>query len=165
MSTLQIVPAVSEAQVQTVAGLAKEIWEQHFTPIIGADQVAYMLEQFQSFTAITKQIAEGYEYFLLVLEDTPVGYSGIHEEDETLFLSKIYIKKEYRGCGYSSRVIDFYTSLCQDRSLSLIWLTCNKNNTNSISAYEHMGFVKTRTQVADIGNGFVMDDYIMEKRI
>lgn len=165
MKRLKIEPAVTDAQILTIAGLAKEIWQQHFTPIIGAEQVAYMLERFQSYPALKEQLGEGYEYFLLNLEGTPIGYSGIHQEDKTLFLSKIYIKKAHRGNGYSSQVIDFYTSLCRERGLSLIWLTCNKNNTNSIGAYEHMGFRKTRTQVADIGNGFVMDDYIMEKKL
>jgi hypothetical protein len=41
----------------------------------------------------------------------------------------------------------------------------NRNNENSIKTYERFGFDKAGTQVADIGGGFVMDDYIMEKTI
>ena len=48
--------------IYTVATLAQEIWTQHFTPIIGASQVDYMLNKFQSTEAITAQIADGWEY-------------------------------------------------------------------------------------------------------
>ena len=42
-----------------------------------------------------------------------------------------------------------------------IWLTCNKHNDSSLAVYHHLGFQVTDTQEADIGNGFIMDDYIM----
>lgn len=42
-----------------------------------------------------------------------------------------------------------------------IWLTCNKHNDNTLAIYDHLGFVITNEQEADIGNGFVMDDYIL----
>jgi len=165
MDKLRIVSVDSDDKIDIVVTLAKEIWNQHFTPIIGPAQVTYMLDKFQSYSAIKKQIQEGYKYFLMDYDNTPVGYSGVHEEDGRLFLSKIYIKENCRGKGISSAVIDFYVSLCRNRNLSKIWLTCNKNNYNSIAAYEHMGFVTVRTQVADIGHGYVMDDVIMEKPI
>jgi RimJ/RimL family protein N-acetyltransferase len=53
--------------------------------------------------------------------------------------------------------------LCTDKNLMKIWLTVNRFNDTSIKIYESLGFLKTGTQVADIGSGFVMDDYIMEK--
>lgn len=165
MNELQIVPVTSDEMIKLAADLAREIWTQHFPPIIGEEQVEYMLNKFQSHCAISTQIKEGYEYFLLTFESDPIGYCGIHDEKEALFLSKIYIKQSYRGKGFSSAVIQYLKNLCKERGLSHIWLTCNKHNADSISAYEHMGFVITRTQVADIGNGFVMDDYIMEMSV
>jgi RimJ/RimL family protein N-acetyltransferase len=56
-------------------------------------------------------------------------------------------------------------NLCKEKGYHKIWLTVNRFNENTIKVYEKKGFIKTRTQVADIGNGFVMDDYIMEKTI
>ena len=44
-------------------------------------------------------------------------------------------------------------------------LTVNKNNKETIKAYEKMGFKQVRDIVIDIGNNFVMDDYIMEKEL
>ncbi|MFR9065367.1 MAG: GNAT family N-acetyltransferase, partial [[Clostridium] scindens] len=51
--------------------------------------------------------------------------------------------------------------LCRERGLSKIYLTCNKHNDNTLAIYDHLGFKITDEQVADIGNGFVMDDYIL----
>jgi len=44
-------------------------------------------------------------------------------------------------------------------------LTVNKYNHNSIKAYERIGFINKEELVQDIGGGFVMDDYLMEKPI
>ena len=51
------------------------------------------------------------------------------------------------------------------RELNKIWLTCNRNNTSSLEVYKHLGFEVVREEVADIGNGFVMDDYILEYEV
>ena len=49
--------------------------------------------------------------------------------------------------------------------LKSIWLTASKKNESSIAAYGHLGFRITDSICTDIGNGFVMDDYVFEKEI
>ena len=44
-------------------------------------------------------------------------------------------------------------------------LTVNKGNTDSIAVYLKSGFVVREEAVFDIGSGYVMDDYVMEKRL
>ncbi|MBU2590584.1 MAG: GNAT family N-acetyltransferase [Nitrospinae bacterium] len=81
-------------------------------------------------------------------------------------MSQIYIVHEERGNGYARQAINFIEEgLGRKMRLDKIRLTVNKNNINSIAAYLKMGFIKKDSVVTDIGNGFVMDDYIMEKRI
>lgn len=91
MKNLQIVPVKGQEMINTTAKLANEIWHQHFTPIIGIDQVEYMIDKFQSVPALTKQLEEGYEYFLILSDGKPAGYSGIHVKENSLFLSKLYV--------------------------------------------------------------------------
>ncbi len=62
---MNIERVLTETQIETVARLACEIWNQHFIPIIGKAQVDYMLEKFQSKRAISEQIENGYSYYLL----------------------------------------------------------------------------------------------------
>ncbi|KPK43839.1 MAG: GNAT family acetyltransferase [Phycisphaerae bacterium SG8_4] len=153
----------TEAQIETVAALAHEIWNQHFIPIIGKAQVDYMLEKFQSKKAISEQIENGYSYYLLKAGDEYVGYTGVCPKEDGLFLSKLYIRASQRGKGLGREAIEFLGELAGRKGLSKITLTVNKNNTDSIKAYEKLGFANLGVFVQDIGSGFVMDDYKMEK--
>lgn len=141
--------------------LAREIWKEHYTPIIGEAQVAYMLDKFQSVKAMQKQVAEGYEYFIIKEGEELVGYLAFKEEQDGLFLSKVYVQSSMRGKGFGKAAIEFVKTEVQNRKLSQIRLTVNKYNRDSIAAYLKMGFIKTRELVIDIGHGYVMDDYEM----
>ena len=165
--SLKIVGVQSEDQIAEVARLADITWRDHYIPIVGQAQVEYMLEKFQSEKAIADQIADGYEYYLLTEEGEGRGYLAVvkDENDRSLFLSKIYVLKSARGCGYGRKLLAYAENLCREQGLKTIWLTVNKNNTASIAWYLEMGFKKTGPIVQNIGNGFVMDDYRMEKCI
>jgi ribosomal protein S18 acetylase RimI-like enzyme len=156
----------TEAEVSSLAKLASEIWNEYFVSIISTEQIDYMVDKFQSVHALTNQIKnQGYEYYFMNVNGNNIGYLGIKEEEGKLFLSKFYIRKEHRGKGYASQAMVFLVEICKERSLGIIWLTVNRYNDATIAVYEKKGFRTVRTQVADIGNGFVMDDNIMEKAI
>lgn len=142
--------------------LAKEIWKEHYTPIIGEKQVAYMLEKFQSVEAMTAQINEGYHYFLIKDNDSPVGYLSYQKRDDQLFLSKIYVRKDSRGKGFGKMTMKFVMDEARKNACAKVSLTVNKYNYDSIKAYESIGFMKIKALVQDIGEGYVMDDYYME---
>ena len=74
----------------------------------------------------------------------------------------LYLHKDYRGQGLASQAASFLEEMCRKRGWKKIWLTCNKNNENTLAVYRHLGFENVRSEVTDIGNGFVMDDYILE---
>jgi diamine N-acetyltransferase len=157
---------ISTKQIDTVIQLAYTIWQEHYTPIIGADQVAYMLETFHSTQTVSNEIEnKGYEYFLIIKDSTPIGYMGISIKDQKLFLSKFYILLQYRQNGFGKLSIDFLKQLSQSLELNNITLTVNKNNFNTITAYKKMGFNIVAEVCADIGEGYVMDDYEMELSI
>lgn len=162
MEQFKVAPAKADSQIREIANLAEIIWHEHFTKILGEQQVNYMVKKFQSYPALKEQIAQGYEYFQLFWNQELAGYTGIHEEDGKLFLSKLYVKKDFRGNRISTKALTYLKSLAQSRNLSCIWLTCNRHNAQTLAVYDHLGFHRVRTQVADIGNGYVMDDYVME---
>lgn len=144
--------------------LADRIWRQHYIPIIGVNQVNYMLDKFQSVKAIESQIKEGYQYYVIYFEEAPVGYLSIRKEDNILFLSKIYVSIDYRGNSIGKVALTFVESKAKAEGLGTIRLTVNKNN-NATKFYERIGFINKGPKVMDIGGGFVMDDYLMEKEI
>lgn len=166
MGQLEVRKAETDTQVREIADLAKVIWNEYFTPIIGKDQVDYMVEKFQSYPALKEQISEGYEYYQIFSGGEFCGYTGIRPgEDNRLFLSRLYLKKESRGHHLATGAFSFLKEICRERGYSAIWLTCNKHNDNSLGVYRHFGFEIIDTQEADIGGGFIMDDYIMEYKI
>lgn len=160
-------PVSSDEDRARLADLADEIWHEYWPALIGPEQTDYMVENFQSLEAIERDMAEhAYEYWFLRAEDDGriVGYTGGHAEPETnrYFISKIYLRAEERGKGFASQAIAFYDQLARERGLDALYLTVNKHNELGIRAYLGKGFEIIDAVETDIGNGFVMDDYIME---
>lgn len=151
--------------IKIIVELADEIWTRHYTPIIGTDQVRYMLDHFQSFKAIDKQISEGMTYFLLYFDAEPVGYMASKPDDDDMFLSKIYVLSQMRGKGIGGYGMNLLASMAREQGYRHVSLTVNKNNSDSIRAYEKFGFINLGPLQTDIGHGFIMDDYLMKKKL
>lgn len=157
----------SEGQISDVVELAREIWTDHYVPIIGQEQVDYMLGKFQSEKAIASQLEDGYEYYIVSHGGRIVGYLAIVPETvaDRLVISKIYVLRSGRGHGFGRGMLEFAEDVCRKLGIRTLRLTVNKNNRHSIAWYTRMGFRNKGPIVQDIGAGFVMDDYRMEKTI
>lgn len=154
----------SDEQIEQVISLAREIWTEHYTSIIGIEQVNYMLDKFQSNSVIKQQIDEGLHYFLLG-NDIPIGYLALKVESPDLFVSKIYLLASFRNQGYGKLLMQFTENFGQENNCTQLKLTVNKYNLTTIQAYKKLGFTQKREVVFDIGNGYIMDDYEMVKPI
>jgi diamine N-acetyltransferase len=169
-SELVFVPVDTPAQLAVVAALAHEIWYEFYVPLIGRAQVDYMVAKFQNAPAMQAQIDQGYEYFLVRRQDASggandIGYCAVQEQPErVMFLSKFYLHRGARGAGTGRRCMEFIEGLARRRGLNLLWLTVNKGNP-SVQAYQRLGFRIAAELVMDIGGGFVMDDFRMEKSL
>lgn len=162
-----IEPVHSQGDIKTVVKLANAIWHEHYAPMIGTDQVSYMLENFHSKAVIEDEIAnQGHLYFLIKHQGRAIGYMGVQplkdEGEGVLKLAKLYILSSERSRGIGRMAIGYLVDLADDLDLNRISLTVNKNNTHSIAAYKKMGFEQTGTALTDIGGGYVMDDFVME---
>ncbi len=145
--------------IKELASLASSIWHEYWTCILTPEQIDYMVENFQSEKAIKNQIEnENYTYYFIIKDGAKAGYFGISDKKEYLFLSKLYLKKEYRHQGLGKKAFEKIKELANDKPIRL---TVNKYNTNTINAYKKWGFEIIDAVVTDIGSGFVMDDFIM----
>lgn len=149
-------------EIPTVQQLAREIWEEHYIKILSQEQIDYMLDKFYSTEKIKSEIEEGIVWELLMDEEKPIGYLVCKIESDKLYISKIYLKAETRGKGLGKLLLNRAVELAKQHNKNSIYLNVNKHNTDSISFYERMGFVKIDEGVFDIGNGYVMDDFILE---
>jgi len=157
----------SKKDITETARLAHEIWNEHYVSIIGQAQVDFMVQNYQNKHAIATQIASGYEYYLILRNGESIGYIAVVPDPakSSSQLSKLYIRKSLRGLGLGKEAMDFVAGLCHKSGIGKLWLTVNKYNTESIAWYERLGFAKAGEVVMDIGGGYIMDDFRMEKPI
>ena len=151
--------------VAAVCSLAEVIWREHYTPIIGEAQVQYMLEHVHSAQVIQRELGQGSLYYLMLKDDEPVGYLCVKPEVSTLFLSKVYVLASQRGSGIGRQALARIREIAAERNLHLVRLTVNRHNRSAIAAYRRWGFEVVGETCADIGGGYVMDDYAMELRL
>lgn len=161
MTTFQKISG--ENEINSLAELAHEIWFSYFPPLITYPQTEYMVEKFQSHPALCAQIASGYEYWFILHEGEIAGYFGVKRESEGLFLSKLYLKEAARGKGLASAAMRFIEDYAVESSLRAIHLTVNRGNAHTIAVYQRLGFRITGEVDSDIGGGYFMNDYQMEK--
>lgn len=164
-------PVVSTTQIERVAALAREIWFEHFGPMLGRPTVEHILDQIQTPAAIERQIAEEYEYYLLHAADSsgpadPVGYLAIQPQfdEQQMLLSKLYVKRPARGRGLARRAVAFTERRTREVGLPAIVLTVYPGNASAIAAYRRMGFEDAGTIHRQIGR-FEIDDVFMRKPI
>lgn len=158
-----MINCVEVKNINELAQLAFEIWHEYWVEILSIEQIDYMVENFQSESAIRNQIEnENYAYFFIQKNGENIGYIGLSKKADYLFLSKFYIKKDFRNKGIGTRVFKFIKNFTQQFGYKKIQLTVNKNNINTIKAYKKWGVQIVNSVITPIGNDFVMDDYIME---
>ncbi len=163
---MELLRVVDTENISLLSILAKEIWKECYAEILSNGQIEYMTDKFLSPEAISQQIKnENYEYFFIKDENDIVGFTAFAVKNTTLFLSKLYVKKECRRKGYSHFVMDYLEKRCIEDNLSYMWLTVNVNNQNAINSYKKRGFYIFKDECTDIGNGYFMDDHFMKKEI
>ncbi|MGE5495007.1 MAG: GNAT family N-acetyltransferase [Burkholderiales bacterium] len=161
-SRLRVRPAEA-ADIKTLAALARDIWEQHYTPIIGKAQVAYMLEKYQSQSAIKRDIKDGCVYYIALYDDVPCGYSAVARDADALYLSRMYVKQGYRRKGIARAMLDMIDAYARKNKIKRVWLTCNRYDTAAIESYKKLGFMITDRVMG--GGGAGPNDCVLEKKL
>jgi ribosomal protein S18 acetylase RimI-like enzyme len=149
--------------IREIRALAWRIWEEAYSEMLSKSQIDYMLEMMYSDKVISEEIAKGVVWEIIADKDIPCGYLSYScGKDNSVKLSKIYIDKDYRGKALAENSIKRVLQYAAKNNKDCSWLTVNKENKTAIRAYEKNGFIITDSVITDIGNGFVMDDYIMK---
>ena len=153
--------------------LAATIWRQHYQGIVSAAQVEYMLTGRLSDEALLEQACAADRWLeILRVSDVPVGYCACELADAdsdgeraAMKLGQLYVLESHRGRGFGRYMLDHVADRARTLGRGVLFLQVNKRNTDAIRFYEATGFRIAREAVFDIGSGFVMDDYVMEKRL
>jgi ribosomal protein S18 acetylase RimI-like enzyme len=173
--------AIAPVTVQDFAmlrELAGAIWRQHYTGIISAAQIEHMLAGRFTDAALREHIQATDKWLeLLRVSGVPAGYcaceltalsgggDGSGGGPPAMKLGQLYVLESHRGTGLGRFMLGHVERRARDRGKRSLWLQVNKRNPAAIFFYKAAGFTIAREAVFDIGSGFVMDDYIMEKRL
>lgn len=158
-------------EIGQLAKLGGHIWRSHYPAIIGWEQTEYMLAHYHSEAIIGQQIASGeLAYFLFHQaqdkeDQTWQGYLAFGIRKKECLLSKLYVLPELQGQGLGRRALDFAIDHARAAGCSSLVLGVNRHNFQALEAYLSWGFVVDRPLVADIGQGFIMDDYWLRLRL
>jgi ribosomal protein S18 acetylase RimI-like enzyme len=162
-----ISPLVDE-DVEALCALAREIWRHHYPPIIGSAQTEYMLAQRYEPAAVREDLGREDVWWDVVREeDRLLAFASCltSEAEGEIKIDKLYVHPERQRQGLARALIDHIAERARARGYTTLSLAVNKHNANAIAAYCKHGFTVREAIVKDIGGGFVMDDYIMEKRL
>jgi len=165
--SIRIVEA-SESDLGAVAELAGIVWRAHYPGIITHGQIEYMLARGYSHDALLRFLTEAGAGLLLAYDrERLIGFAAYFPtgEADELKLDRLYVHQDYHGCGVGSRLIARVEETAGAQRLRTLILQVNKNNSKAIRAYERNGFAIREPVAVDIGGGYVMDDFLMAKRL
>ncbi|KAB7731984.1 GNAT family N-acetyltransferase [Rudanella paleaurantiibacter] len=172
--------AATPSDFPTIEHIARQTWPVTFGEILSADQIEYMLGWMYSQASLTEQVNQKGHVFLIAETDTdePVGYvsyeldyghADAFGETATPALSpkvtkihKLYLLPQTQGQGLGRLLIEEVGRRAQAAGNTALVLNVNRQN-RAVQFYERLGFGIAKTEDIDIGNGFLMQDYVMLK--
>jgi len=160
------VEEIASSQLDTVERLARQIWPRCYATISSPEQIEYMLRWMYSADQLRKDHSEGVTFLQLLRQSEPIGFVAWgpypNSTSTTCKLHKLYLLPEYHGQGWGTRLLTAAMDQARQRGFARMLLNVNKQNTAAIAVYRRHGFSVREALVVDIGQGFVMDDFVME---
>ena len=160
---MNIVVATKE-QLAIVKNLANKIWPNAYETILSKAQLDYMLEMIYSIDSLEKQFNNGHIFLLIEDNQNFIGFASYEincNNSNKTKLQKLYVLPEIQGKGIGKQVIDYIKEKVVLSNNLALFLNVNKFN-KAKDFYQKYGFQIIKEEVIDIGNNYIMDDYVME---
>jgi diamine N-acetyltransferase len=159
MEMINLVP-VQEKDIPQLSALAELVWWQHYPSIISKEQISYMLDKMYNPESLVQQMqSKNHQFYFISSVSDTIGFLSVNEEEKgNWFLNKFYIDQTKSAKGVGSVA---FKQLLQLLNPQTIRLTVNRQNYKSVNFYFKNNFVIEKVADFDIGNGFVMDDFVM----
>jgi len=158
---------LNDPDIDLLIPLAYRIWHAHYPGIITPEQIDYMLDRGYTRQVIRDEISnQGVIWLAIKSGGTMIGFAALGPyAPQTMKLHKLYLLPEHHGAGIGARALAEVEQIARDSAASALVLNVNRHNTKAIRAYQRAGWHVAETVVVDIGNGFVMDDFVMTKQL
>ncbi|QSW89451.1 GNAT family N-acetyltransferase [Flavobacterium endoglycinae] len=153
------------AKIQEIAHIT---WPITYGEILTKEQLEYMLDLIYSDETLSKQIQNKEQLFYLISDvDSVIGFIGIehnYKNEAITKIHKIYLLPETQGKGFGKMVFDEIGKMALENNSATLLLNVNRFNT-ALNFYKKLGFEIKETVDIEIGNGYLMEDYVMGKQI
>lgn len=150
-----------------ISQLASIIWPPAFKEILTAEQSKFMLEWMYNLNTLENQIDNGHLFFLMKDNQQNIGFVGLQPdfpEKGKLRIHKIYLSPECQGKKYGAWMMNQVEEQAQNMSLNYLHLNVNRQN-KATDFYKKGGFEILYSEDIEIGNGYFMNDFVMQKKL
>jgi GNAT superfamily N-acetyltransferase len=150
-----------------VRELAFSTWPDTFKEILSNEQINYMLEWMYNLKTLSEQVKSGHQFYVYEENSIPKGFIGIelnYPEKNQLKIQKLYVLPELQGEGIGKRLIDKAIQVANQNGIYELVLNVNRFN-KAVGFYKHIGFTVSYEENIDIGNGYLMEDYVMSLKL
>jgi len=167
MSSINIqIRPVTPPEVPAISALAREIWQATYPGIITQEQIEFMLEQRYGYERLYDDLEDADKWLDQAFHgERRVGFAFSELYHGEFKLDKLYIHPDVQRRGVGGQMIAHVAARAARKGYPCVILSVNKRNERAISSYRKYGFTVREEIVSDIGGGFIMDDYIMEKKL
>ena len=163
-----ILIAATKEHIPAIQCLSDEVWPVTFKDILSSAQIRYMMDMMYSTKALKEQIYKlNHKYLLAHDGDSYVGYLSYephYKNNLWTKIHKIYVLPSSQGKGVGRFFLDGVVHIAVQNGDTELSLNVNRNN-RAIRFYEKMGFEIVGKEDIDIGNGFLMEDFVMNKKL
>jgi ribosomal protein S18 acetylase RimI-like enzyme len=152
-------------ELNKVQSIAYRSWPSTFGTILSPEQIEYMLQLMYDLRVLESQLEKGHTFLLSEENGSELGFAGFevnYAGSSKTKLHKIYLLPSSQGKGVGKAMILEVVSRAKKVGQDSLLLNVNKYNQKAIDFYQRMGFKEIYKEVIDIGNGYVMDDLVME---
>lgn len=154
--------------IHIIQSLAEVIWPHTFKNMLSKDQIAYMMNMMYSTESLISQLNEGCHFLLVKDGDEYIGYVSYennYNNTSWTKVHKIYLLPSIQGTGIGHKLIDSVSHIALQNNNSELSLNVNRDNLKAINFYNRMGFEVIHSEDNDIGCGYLMTDYVMNKKL
>lgn len=157
---------VGENDAERIQDLAYLTWPDTFIEILTQDQIKYMLEWMYNIPRLKEQIVSRHEFYI-IRDEKDLGFIGIefnHPESGIVKIHKLYVLPDQQGKGLGIKLFEFIRARSVKEGMRSIQLNVNRFN-KAVGFYYHIGFNTIKEEDIDIGQGYLMEDYVMEYQL
>lgn len=158
---------IDASKLRYVQEIAKITWPVAFGEILSKEQLDYMMEMMYNPQTLQQQLERGHEFYLYHVDGRVAGFMGLepnYKGKKQLKIHKLYILPEFQGKGIGEAFIRLAEVRCVKLNLDSLTLNVNRYN-KALHFYEKLNFTNVKSEDIEIGNGYLMEDFVMEKII